>query len=323
LQQLELSLPQIENCSDLIAQVARSAKGHASLKNLALINSDELDEHAAAAIADMMTDVPALQGLNLGGCNMGDDAARRLSNGLSSKGCTFAQLDLSDNQIGDTGASALAAALSENSVLERFTFEGNDMGEAGARAMATTLGMNTSLKEINIEYNEIGNGAVHIAQALMSNRTLESINMDCPDESLDAFATCLPHMSGLKALSLRTVDNFTAEHGRAFCKAISRNTVLKEFYLCERNFFSPDFVPNPHIVETRIQVNHLLTLNRGGRSILSSEREVPHSLWPRVLALSTQEPDVIYFFLKEKPDVFFKRTALGKRKRDRTNCVIS
>jgi Ran GTPase-activating protein (RanGAP) involved in mRNA processing and transport len=252
---------------------------------------------------------------------MGDNAARQLSIGLSNREGALTELDLSDNRIGDPGASALAAALSENGTLSTFIFRDNEMGEVGASAMAAALESNTSLRTFNILNNMIGNGAVRIAQALTRNCTLDGIYMDCPDESLDAAATCIPHMSALKRLSLCGINTFTAEHGGALCQAIYRNTVLEQFRLGRGDDFSPDYATN--IVETMKQVNHLLALNRGGRRILSSELEVPRSLWPRVLALSKYEPDVIYFFLKEKPDVFFKRSALGKRKRNRSSCVIS
>jgi Ran GTPase-activating protein (RanGAP) involved in mRNA processing and transport len=319
LQVLELSLHAIENSSDLIAQVARSAKGHASLWSLSLNNADELEENAAAAIGDFISNAPALEVLDLAGCNMGNNGVRQLLNGLPKR--TLTQLNLSDTQIGDTGASALAAAISENGTLSTLDLAMNDIGEAGARALVVALETNTSLRNLDIRYNKIGNGAVRIAQALTRNCTLEKIDMDCSGESLDAVATCIPHMSGLKGLFLYEINNFTADHGHAFCGAFSRNAVLEQSCFFQGDGCSPDCATN--IVKTIKHVNHLLTLNRGGRRILSSEREVPRSLWPRVLALSKDKPDVIYFFLKEKPDVFFKKGALGKRKRHRASCVIS
>lgn len=92
---------------------------------------------------------------------------------------------------------------------------------------------------------------------------------------------------------------------------MEQNMTLEYFYLgCTGEF---------HTDATRIwlqtQLDLITSLNRAGRRILRSPRDVPRSLWPLVLAKSSDKADVIYFFLREKPDLFKKQTSLGKRKR--------
>lgn len=74
-------------------------------------------------------------------------------------------------------------------------------------------------------------------------------------------------------------------------------------------FDDPEMVP---------QVDYLTALNRGGRRILKSdENRVPNSLWPLILAKSSNIPNVLYYFLRKKPDVLVNTSpASRKRKRE-------
>lgn len=73
----------------------------------------------------------------------------------------------------------------------------------------------------------------------------------------------------------------------------------------------------------RSRLDYLLELNKGGRRILQSQ-SVPNSLWPLVLGRSSQSKDVLFHFLRQKPDILLRagsqqnpsKTTTGKRKRD-------
>jgi hypothetical protein len=58
--------------------------------------------------------------------------------------------------------------------------------------------------------------------------------------------------------------------------------------------------------ENQAKVDLVVTLNRDSRQILiSSHSEGPRNYWQAILANSSDNADVIFFFLREKLDVFF------------------
>lgn len=62
-------------------------------------------------------------------------------------------LDLSDNDITDDGAAALAKMLSTNSVLRTLDLSKNDIGSYGVEKLAEALQMNGMIIEINLDFN--------------------------------------------------------------------------------------------------------------------------------------------------------------------------
>jgi hypothetical protein len=77
--------------------------------------------------------------------------------------------------------------------------------------------------------------------------------------------------------------------------------------------------------EVTPQVMHLLALNHGGRRLLSATGESvpPLNYWPRILARSSDNAEVLFHFLREIPNVLVKKAGSRKRKRghhDETNC---
>jgi hypothetical protein len=156
-----------------------------------------------------------------------------------------------------------------------------------ACALAEGLKQNNKLEELDISRNDIGNeGAVAIAGALSPNHSIKNI-------------------------TLGVIGSPTVETEDAVLEAIQRNTTLEQCSL--HGSFS---------AETKAKVEYLLSLNRGGRRILSSRSAVPLNYWPRILANSSDNADVLFFFLKEKHDTLIPRadarrirTAPRKRKR--------
>jgi hypothetical protein len=104
----------------------------------------------------------------------------------------------------------------------------------------------------------------------------------------------------------------TTETETAVLEAIKKNTTLEQFALRRMS------------AETKAKVEFLLTLNRGGRRILCSQSAVPLNYWPRILANSSDNADVLFYFLKEKHDALIpradaRRTRTAPRKRKRND----
>jgi Ran GTPase-activating protein (RanGAP) involved in mRNA processing and transport len=75
---------------------------------------------------------------------------------------TLTALNLSQNAIGDRGATALAEALKLNSTLARLDLSGNAIDEAGARALASALRENHGLVSLSIGDNYLGEAGAKV-----------------------------------------------------------------------------------------------------------------------------------------------------------------
>jgi hypothetical protein len=117
-------------------------------------------------------------------------------------------------------------------------------------------------------------------------------------------------MNGLKTLEVDNCDTscYTSEIGNSFVLALEQNTTLETF----------DFDAMHRDFEVMPQVKRLLALNRGGRRLLSAtgESAPPLNYWPRILARSSDNADVLFLFLREIPNVLVAKAGSRKRKRD-------
>jgi hypothetical protein len=169
------------------------------------------------------------------------------------------------------------------------------------------------LKILSLRGNSIGDdAAVCIAQMLTINMALRTVYVGgFGKRGLAAFAASLPQMRGLEDLDIGpNVKDFTSEIGNSFVSALECNTTLKRVTL-----YNEGEPPSPHAAKIMSRVNHLLALNRGGRRILHAPN-VPDSLWPHILGRSSDDNNVIFHFLREKPGVVSNMTRNRKRKRE-------
>ena len=81
---------------------------------------------------------------------------------------SLTRLHLSNNQIGDEGARALADALRTNTSLTELYLQANQIGKEGTLDLAEALRTNTSLTGLSLEYNQIGDELKQEIARLMS-----------------------------------------------------------------------------------------------------------------------------------------------------------
>ena len=87
-------------------------------------------------------------------------------------------LDISNNNIGDGGASVLSEALSCTNTLKSLAIKQCNIGEAGTTAIANALTFNSSLTVILMNGNAIGSiGASELSFALCNNSTLKELSL--------------------------------------------------------------------------------------------------------------------------------------------------
>ena len=129
------------------------------------------------ALAQALHTNCVLTHLDLGYNDIRDEIAVALGKALESN-ATLTYLDLSNDpdwceQIGPSGASALARALLKNSTLKCLVLASNSIKDSGALAFADALQTNSSLIQLDLFENDIGDlGTEAICKALQSNHVM-------------------------------------------------------------------------------------------------------------------------------------------------------
>lgn len=112
-------------------------------------------------------------------------------------------LNLYMNNIGVTGATALAQMLKSNTGLAGLYLDGNNLGDDGATALAEALKYNNALTTLDLNYNNIGNnGATALAGALESNTALTTLWLARNDDIGIRGATAISKATKGKAITV-------------------------------------------------------------------------------------------------------------------------
>lgn len=73
------------------------------------------------------------------------------------------EVDLSDNNLGDYGARAIADMLKENSTLVNLNLSGNNFTDRSAEHISPALITNTKLQHLDLSHNALGERAGRVA----------------------------------------------------------------------------------------------------------------------------------------------------------------
>ena len=147
------------------------------LKNL-VVRGNVLGRRGAALLASALRD--SLTTLDVVGCGLGPAGAKSLAEALgfsddpehmamASTSSALTSLDLSENRIGDEGASAFGKLLERGcSALSVLALSDNGVGPAGAKDLAAGAGVEgCPLRNLDLSENRVGNdGAIALALAL-------------------------------------------------------------------------------------------------------------------------------------------------------------
>lgn len=116
-------------------------------------------------------------GLRLNGQHITDNDCINMGSALKGHE-TFTYLHLSHNQIGDTGASAIAKGI-KNMSLTIVHLHNNHIGDDGAIILAEAIKGMTSLNWLSLDYNQIGDiGAIAICQAIKDMQNLNILYLN-------------------------------------------------------------------------------------------------------------------------------------------------
>ena len=113
---------------------------------------------------------------------------------LRSNDPTLTTLYLSYNQIDDSEASGLAAALQHNSTLTSLDLSGNSIGASGASWLAAALQHNSTLTSLDLSHNNFGDDGISNFAGVISCLNLVHLslgNTACRDLGFQALVSAL------------------------------------------------------------------------------------------------------------------------------------
>ena len=146
--------------------------------------------------------------------------------------CTVEHLYLSNNPIGDTGASFISNAMRETTSLRTLGMCDCGITSQGAEELSRALAQNSSLKKLNIGANYLvgDEGIRHIAEALEHNKQLKELwigNCGVTDKGAAYLASALSVNNTLSVLHMGNPRrNVTANGLSKLTRSLSHNTGL-------------------------------------------------------------------------------------------------
>ncbi|XP_026052989.1 NLR family CARD domain-containing protein 3-like [Carassius auratus] len=118
----------------------------------------------------------------LAGCNLAAQCCERLSSALQSSNCVLRELDLSNNELQDSGVKFISDGLkSPNCQLQILRLSGCMVTEEGCGYLSSALSSNPShLRELDLSYNHPGQSGVQLLKHKLQdpNYNLQILNVD-------------------------------------------------------------------------------------------------------------------------------------------------
>ncbi|XP_038657033.1 uncharacterized protein LOC119968004 [Scyliorhinus canicula] len=169
------------------------------------------DLSSALSINQSLTD------LNLGNNNLGDSGMKLLSAALRNPACKIQRLRLNDNTLTDSCAEDLASAVSTNLSLTDLNLNMNKLGDSGMKLLSAALqNPDCKIQRLDLGQNVLTDScAEDLASALSTNQSLMSLNLNSnsfTDQSVPALRHLIQTCRSLEQIVL--VSNRFSPNGK-------------------------------------------------------------------------------------------------------------
>jgi len=182
----------------------------------------------------------------------------------------FKTIDLSYNDIRNSGAKAIAVYLTQTSTLTSLNLAGNAIGQLGCQKISQALYGQETLRSISFNTNPIGDeGICKLAETLMENHTLTNVDLGNTDMGVLAVIRIANMLSSNNTLTSLNLDN-PLLHGAMedttihLSKALGSQHTLKKLSLSKHrmkdhgaNWMSEYLERNDGITEIDLSCNRM------------------------------------------------------------------
>lgn len=218
-------------------------------------------------IAFGVTQSKSLVSLNLGGNALGPSEVNVIASPLRGSGVLV--LDLSENCIGNEGASIVADAIASEYFLQQLHLRGNQIGFKGCKEIFSSLYSNVYLEKLDLSQNPMHFLPKEIANSLDNNTSLKDLNLsECllKKEALLVLSKLFAKNKGIVTLNLSS-NNIEDSSISKLSFSLSRNIILKYLNLSRNKISNQGAVKiaamlkvNQSLIEVNLQENMIKDL---------------------------------------------------------------